>query len=233
MNGQEMEKAIEEIWSLFRDTDRMFKETRLQFQETRLQFEETDRRFKETDRKFQDTDRKFQDTDRKFQDTDRKFQDTDRKFNRTDEKLRDLEGLFVGQWGKLMESLGKGSAVKPFREWGIDVHMISQRAASHREGRSMEINLLMANDDQVVVVEVKTTLKVEHVRELLEDLKAFTRFFKRFRGCRVYGAVAALRMEEEADKYAYRHGLFVVKAGADGLAKILNDHRFRPADFGK
>jgi len=212
MNGQEMEKAIEEIWSLFRDTDRMFKETRLQFQETRLQFEETDRRFKETDRK---------------------FQDTDRKFNRTDEKLRDLEGLFVGQWGKLMESLGKGSAVKPFREWGIDVHMISQRAASHREGRSMEINLLMANDDQVVVVEVKTTLKVEHVRELLEDLKAFTRFFKRFRGCRVYGAVAALRMEEEADKYAYRHGLFVVKAGADGLAKILNDHRFRPADFGK
>jgi len=219
MNGQEMEKAIEEIWSLFRDTDRMFKETRLQFQETRLQFEETDRRFKETDRKFQETDRKFQ--------------DTDRKFNRTDEKLRDLEGLFVGQWGKLMESLGKGSAVKPFREWGIDVHMISQRAASHREGRSMEINLLMANDDQVVVVEVKTTLKVEHVRELLEDLKAFTRFFKRFRGCRVYGAVAALRMEEEADKYAYRHGLFVVKAGADGLAKILNDHRFRPADFGQ
>ena len=219
MNGQEMEKAIEEIWSLFRDTDRMFKETRLQFQETRLQFEETDRRFKETDRKFQETDRKFQ--------------DTDRKFNRTDEKLRELEGLFVGQWGKLMESLGKGSAVKPFREWGIDVHMISQRAASHREGRSMEINLLMANDDQVVVVEVKTTLKVEHVRELLEDLKAFTRFFKRFRGCRVYGAVAALRMEEEADKYAYRHGLFVVKAGADGLAKILNDHRFRPADFGQ
>ena len=226
MNGQEMEKAIEEIWSLFRDTDRMFKETRLQFQETRLQFEETDRRFKETDRKFQETDRKFQDTDRKFQ-------DTDRKFNRTDEKLRDLEGLFVGQWGKLMESLVEGSVLKIFRERGIDVREVYQRMTSHREGQSMEIDLLLVDDDQVIVVEVKTTLKVEHVRELLEDLKAFTRFFKRFRGCRVYGAVAALRMEEEADKYAYRHGLFVVKAGADGLAKILNDHRFRPADFGK
>jgi len=212
MNGQEMEKAIEEIWSLFRDTDRMFKETRLQFQETRLQFEETDRRFKETDRK---------------------FQDTDRKFNRTDEKLRDLEGLFVGQWGKLMESLVEGSVLKIFRERGIDVREVYQRMTSHREGQSMEIDLLLVDDDQVIVVEVKTTLKVEHVRELLEDLKAFTRFFKRFRGCRVYGAVAALRMEEEADKYAYRHGLFVVKAGADGLAKILNDHRFRPADFGK
>ncbi|HID57281.1 TPA: DUF3782 domain-containing protein, partial [Candidatus Poribacteria bacterium] len=41
------------------------------------------------------------------------------------------------------------------------------------------------------------------------------------------GAVAGIVIEEEADKFAYRNGLFVI--GQSGqAAKILNDEKFRP-----
>jgi hypothetical protein len=43
--------TLEDIWLLFKETDRQFKETDRQFKETDRQFKETDRQFKETDRK--------------------------------------------------------------------------------------------------------------------------------------------------------------------------------------
>ena len=48
MDTREQELTAQDIWKLFRETQR--------------EFRETDRRFKETDRKFQETDRKFQET---------------------------------------------------------------------------------------------------------------------------------------------------------------------------
>jgi len=80
----------------------------------------------------------------------------------------------------------------------------------------MEIDLLLVNGDALVVVEVKSTLKVEHVRKLLDDLEAFLNFFPEYGDYRRFGAVAALGIDESADRYAYRQGLFVLTLGREG-----------------
>lgn len=161
------------------------------------------------------------------------FAETDRRFKETDQEIRQLATLFTGQWGKLIEALVKPSALRLFQERGIQVTETQQRVESARNGSQMEIDILLVNDQEVVVTEVKTTLKVEDVREFLEDLKRFTFFFPRYRGMKVYGGVAGIDIEEDADKFAYRQGLFVLAGTGEGLIRMLNAPGFRPKDFGE
>ncbi|RMH87534.1 MAG: DUF3782 domain-containing protein, partial [Calditrichaeota bacterium] len=53
MTSEELEKSIQEIWEMFKETDQKFKET--------------DRRFKETDRRFKETEKRFRETDKKIE----------------------------------------------------------------------------------------------------------------------------------------------------------------------
>jgi hypothetical protein len=84
----------------------------------------------------------------------------------------------------------------------------------------------------VIVAEVKTILKMQDVNDFLADLDDFLRFFPKYAGRRIYGAVAGLTIEENADRYAYRRGLFVLATADNGLVQMRNDAKFRPHDFG-
>ncbi len=102
-----------------------------------------------------------------------------------------------------------------------------------RNGEQMEVDLLLKNDDAVVVVEVKTTLKVGHVREFLNRLNRFEEFFTEYKGRRIYAAVAGVSVDEDADRFAYQHGLFVIGVGSDNTVRMLNDLKFKPKDFAR
>ena len=204
-----MATTYEDVLNLFRETDR-------KFQEVAQAQREIAEAQKETDRKFQDTDRKFQDTDRKFQDTDRKFQET-----------AQLVTHLGGQWGLFVENQVAPACERVFSERGIPVQMVSQRVKKRRGGDTLEIDVLVVNTGQVVVVEVKASLSVADVREFLDDLRQFRDFFPEYTDWQVHGAVAGIRIEDGADRYAYRQGLFVLAQTGDTV-KILNDAQFQP-----
>jgi hypothetical protein len=44
---------------------------------------------------------------------------------------------------------------------------------------------------------------------------------------KVYGAVAGMIVEDEADKYAYKKGLFVLRQKGN-IVEIVNDNKFQP-----
>lgn len=211
MTQVETQQAIESIWSLFRETDRQFKET--------------DRKFKETDRRL---DQRIEETDRRL---DQRFEETRQEIAALSAQIRASENLFTGQWGRLMEALVKPGVARLFRDRGIAVSQTLEQLQARRGGEEMEIDLLLVDGDAIVVVEVKSTLRVADVRDLLEDLKTFPDFFPQYRGYRLFGAVAALTVKEKADRYAYRQGLFVLTMGREGLVTLRNDDKFRPQDF--
>jgi len=70
-------------------------------------------------------------------------------------------------------------------------------------------------------------LKVEDVNEHIERLDSFRSFFPEYNDRKAIGAVAGMRMEEGADRYAYRRGFFVLAQSGESLV-ILNDDKFRP-----
>ncbi len=183
--------------------------------------------FKETDARL---DARFTETDAQFKETDARL---DKRFQETDQEIKKLSGLFTSQWGKMIEALVEPNALKLFQDRGIQVQYVYRRVEVNRNGQTMELDLLLENSDEVVVIEVKSTLRVDNVQDFLEKMQQFLAFFPRYRGYRIYGGVAGLDIVEGADRYAYRRGLFVLSATGDGTAQIKNDAAFRPQDFGR
>ncbi|MBW8051220.1 MAG: DUF3782 domain-containing protein [Cytophagales bacterium] len=159
------------------------------------------------------------------------FQETDKKFQETDKEISKLAGLFTTQWGKLVEALVKPGTLELFKKRGIKVNQFSTNTLSHRKGETMEIDVLLVNDTEVVVGEVKTTAKVSDVKHLIECLKNFKKFFSQYKKYTVYGAIAGLRLDEQCDRYAASQGLFVVEFTGKGLARIKNKKNFIAKKF--
>ena len=178
-----------------------------------------------------ETEKSIQEVWALFKETERRFKETDRRFKETDERFKELRYLFTSQWGKLIEALVEPAVLKLFQERGIRVIDTAQRVKVRRNGKEMEVDILATNEDSVIPIEVKTTLKVEDVNEYLDRLSHFMEFFERYRGMKLYGAVAGVRIDERADRYAYRNGLFVLTLSGEGTVVILNDEKFTPKDF--
>jgi len=63
--------------------------------------------------------------------------------------------------------------VELFQTRGIAVNRSLERPRVRRGGEELEIDLLLVDGDALIVVEVKSTLRVKDVRKFLEDLKRF------------------------------------------------------------
>jgi chromosome segregation ATPase len=252
---KETDKKVEETSRQLKETDkkveRYFEETSRKFQETERQLKETDKKvemyFAETSRQLQETDKKveryFEETSRKFQETERQLQETDKKvegyFEKTSRQLRKTDQKFdkyFGKikeldrnWGKLVEAMVEPSAAKLFQERGIAVVGSEQRKKRQIGGETTEIDILLVNDNTVIAVEVKTTLSIEDVNDHInKHLKPFKSFFPEHKDKKVYGAVAYIHVEESADRYAYKKGLFVMAFAANEMVIIKNDTKFIP-----
>ncbi|MEO5340694.1 MAG: hypothetical protein H7837_09290 [Magnetococcus sp. MYC-9] len=180
---------------------------------------------------FQETDRKFQETDRQFKETDRKFQETDRQCRETDMKIKEVSKLIDrlgGRLGEFVEGLVAPACRSLFAERGIPVHRVSRRVeADLPGGHHMEIDLLVVNTDAVALVEVKSKLAIEDVREHLTRLSEFKEFFPEHTDRRVIGAVAGMVIAENVSRFAMGKGLFVMEQSGDTL-RMANDQAFVP-----
>jgi hypothetical protein len=196
---------------------------------------EIDTNFKEIWALFKETDARFKETDHelslRFKETDKQFKETARQFKETDKKLRKLETLFTGQWGKLIESLAESGIVELLQSRGIEVNSLSRRIYGKKQGRQTEIDFLITNSTELVMGEVKTTLKADDVRHFMKKLKDFSWFFPVYKNFKTYGGMIAVHIDEGVSEFACHQGLFVFKVGGKGTLSLLNDAAFQPKDF--
>ena len=172
-----------------------------------------------------------QETDRQMKETDRKMQETDRQMKETDQKIKALSGLFTSQWGKLVEALMRPGTVKLFQARGVVVSQLTgRRTGVDHAGREIEVDMTLVNSGTIVVVEVKTTCKVEDVTWHLDKLQRFKQAFGEYSTWDVQGGLAALTFEEESDRYAFRNRLWVLKC-QDGITSITNGENFQAQVF--
>ena len=226
--------TLEEVWRLFKDTDERFKDTAERFKATDERFKDTAERFKATDERFKATDERFKDTDERFKDTDERMarlsEAADRRQAETVASLRELSrqmGRFSNQVGEFAEAMVVPAAKKIFLSRGIPVHAVSRNIEGERDGKAIEIDILVVNSDHAVVVEVKNRPKIEHVNEHLERLAAFKEVFPMYRDYKLLGAIAGITVDDNVARYAYRRGLFVLGQNGETVS-ILNDDHFNP-----
>ena len=216
---------VKEIWGLIKETQKGIQETRNSIQELRDSQKQTDQQINKFSSELSASQEK---TDQQIQ----KFSaETSQQIKETNEGLKKARALFETQWGRLMESLVEGDLLKILNERGIAVKNTYMNVKSEYGEDQYEYDIVAGNGDETVVVEVKTTLRVKHVKKFLEDIKKFSHRLSVYKNKTIYGAVAYLRSEEEANKYAEKHGLFVVRATGDS-ASTINKKDFKPKVFG-
>jgi hypothetical protein len=223
-----MATTADEVWQLLGELLQAQQETERRFQETerflREQSQETERRFQEGEQRFQETERLLKEQN---QETERFLREQSQKTDRQIQQVNEQLGKLGNRLGEFVEWQVRPAAVRLFQERGIDVHELYTEVSVKRQGGGLEIDLLVANDTEAVLIEVKSKLTQGDVDEHLERLTKFKQFMPRYRDVNALAAVAAMVVPEEVARYAYRRGLFVLAQSGESII-ILNDAQFQP-----
>lgn len=162
------------------------------------------------------------------------FQETDKflsaKFQETDKKIRELSALFTTQWGKLVESLVEGDLIKLLKDKGIKVLKTSQRVKGIHEGKNFEFDIIAVNGEEIVIVEVKTTLRTSDIKEFHEKIWRAKTFLPEYSDRKIYSAIAYLTAKGASNRMAENQGFFVIRATGSS-ASIVNQPDFTPKAF--
>jgi hypothetical protein len=213
------ETASKEVWALLRELVAAQKETARQLQAFRRENQVLSRQTQALGEQTQALSRQ---TEAPGQQTEALGQQT--------RVLGERIGDLTGRWGAFVENQVAPACQTVFAAWGIPVHMVSQRVKKRLNGETLEIDVLVINQDHAVAVEVKSNFRVEDVNLFIEDLRSFRRFFPEYRERQVLGAIAAITFEGGVDRYAYQKGLFVL-AQSGGNIGILNGQAFKPKNW--
>ena len=124
-----------------------------------------------------------------------------------------------------METLVEGDLIKLLKEKNIQV----ERTHQNIKGRC-SIDILAVNGEEIVVVEVKTTLRPKDVDSFIEKLEKFKTVFPEYKDQKIHEAVAYLKSNEGSDKNSEKKGPFVIQATGSSVS-ITNSSRFKPKAF--
>ena len=155
--------------------------------------------------------------------TDKQIKETDKQINRVSQQIGELGNRL----GEFVEWQVRPAVVRLFQERGIDVHEFHPGISVKRDNEGLEIDLLVVNDTDAILVEVKSKLTQRDVDEHLQRLAKFKRLMPRFRDVKALGAVAAMIVPDEVASYGCRQGLFVLVQSGENVI-ILNDAEFTP-----
>ncbi|MFU8789654.1 MAG: DUF3782 domain-containing protein [Methylobacter sp.] len=221
--------TLDDILRLFQETDRIIKESQKETDSIKDSIKES---HKETERKSQENERFIkesrQETERTLkesrEETERTLkesrEETERKFQEMTLAIKAVNssiGKLGNRLGEFVEEAVRPSAVRLFREVGIDVHEVQQNIVVQRNGESLELDLLVVNDKDAVAIECKSHLSVDDVNEHLARLNKIKRLLPRYKDNRLLGAVAGMVIPEHVALYAIRKGLYVIGQNGDHL----------------
>nr|VFJ77176.1 MAG: hypothetical protein BECKFW1821C_GA0114237_11175 [Candidatus Kentron sp. FW] len=102
------------------------------------------------------------------------MQETALQMRETDRRLKKAEDLFTSQWGRLVESLVEGALVSLFQDhpdYRISVQRTIRRVKGCHGGHNYEFDILVVDGEELVIVEVKTTLRSDDVTKFLGKLE--------------------------------------------------------------
>ena len=246
--------TLEDFYKLFQESERQRQETerilRESLERSRSEFdhrlaeskEEFDRRLaeskEEADRRAAEADRRAAESkaeaDRRLAESkaeaDRRAAFAEQRLGKTEaiaEQTNKAVNSLTSRWGRFVENLVAPGVLRLFQERGIAVQEVHQRMKSRRGRENLEIDIFAVDDEMAVAVEVKSRLTQDDVRHFLRNLERFKTAFPHYGNYRIYGAMAAIEIDESVDTYGENQGLFIIKQAGDSVC-ISNKADFAP-----
>ncbi|MCL2742903.1 MAG: hypothetical protein FWE67_03535 [Planctomycetaceae bacterium] len=163
------------------------------------------------------------------------FRETEKQSRKTDKQIRELRlslkeaeerrkkeqknwnkrfAEFGDRIGELIETMVRGGIVHLFQELGYTFTQCSRRGMSFREDAidvHGEVDLFLENGDYALLVEVKTKLTIDDIKDHLERIKKY-RLYADYRNDKrqFIAAVGGGVIDDNVRDYALKHGLYVI-----------------------
>jgi len=192
--------TFESVWAALQETDRMMKEHAQEMRDIRESQKEAARIVEEVGRKQEETARQMEKTDRQIQEYNKRF------------------GDFTNRFGEVVEYMIAPNLVKKFREYGFKFHdAMSDRVFSDDDDNALfEVDIVLQNGEKAMLVEVKTKLTTEDVKEHIERLENMRAYADLHGDKRTFlGAVAGVVMTSNVKKYALAQGFYVIEPSGE------------------
>jgi hypothetical protein len=164
-------------------------------------------------------------TARQMKDTDKRMKETDLQLKRLGEQIGGLGNKF----GTFTEGLMLPSMSRVLHDrFGVDT--VGIRLERRINGRALEVDAFGWKKDTVFVVEIKSHLREDGVRRMIEVLKEFPKFFVEHRGKQLYGIIAAVDIPAQVRKKALNAGIYLATI-ADETFRLDIPEGFVPKSF--
>ena len=146
-----------------------------------------------------------------------KRMDEERK--KTDAQIRQISIEFLGVTGHLVEGLASSAVDNVFKEAGLELLHYGKNIKPKRpeDNKTMEIDVLLGNDNFTIPVEVKADFTKKKVKRFVHKMTMFRKLFPEYCDKDVVAAVAAINYENGADTLAHEEGLLVIRVSSDDI----------------
>ncbi len=175
------------------------------------------REITQVQKELQEGQKELQEGHKKFQEDNKALRAAQRQTEREIKATNASIGRLGNRLGEFVEEAVRPSAVRLFRERGLDVHEVQQNVNAKRDGEGIEIDLLVINDKEMVVIECKSNLGLDDVNDHLLRLEKMKRLMPRYKDYRISGAVAGMVIADNVAAYAIRKGLYVIGQNGEHL----------------
>ena len=231
MSTQQIPLTYEQMMALFLETREQMKKTDEQMKANAEQMKANAEQMKVNAEQMKasaaKTDLQMQKTDKQIEATNKAVDATNKTVEATNKTVASLSDKVGDMVEKL---LGEGNLIDQFRELGHEVKTHSQKKKFGKRGtaESGEIDLFLEDGDVAILVEAKTTLKMDDVHDHIERIEKYRRFVddggktdKRF-----VGAVAGTVIAENVINFAHENGLYVIIQSARAVEIITQPKGF-------
>ncbi len=152
------------------------------------------------------------------------------QIEKTSQLITRVEEQLFSPWERLVDLLAEGNLIRLLQEQGISVFYTFQRLKDYSGKTNYEFDIIAQNGDEMVVVEVKPTLRSSDVKEFAYKMEKFREWLPRYAENTIYGAMAYIQADSNVVRQAEKNGFFVIRATGDS-ASIVNQDGFKPKKF--
>ncbi|GHV63213.1 hypothetical protein AGMMS49587_12500 [Spirochaetia bacterium] len=180
------------------------------FQEIGRKQAETARGLEETARGLEDMKEKEARTERLIEENWRYIEETGRQMRETDKRV----GALTNRYGEIAEHMIVPNLVSSFNALGytFDKTNHGTKVEDFEHGIFTEADAFLENGDCVMVVEIKTYLRIDHIDDHVKRMEKFRARADLHNDKRkYYGAIAGLLMSDSEKTYALKKGFYVLE----------------------
>ncbi len=169
-----------------------------------------------------ETSRVAAETSRRVEQTSRKVEEVGRQIGWIGNTFgRFTEGLFLPSLEKIL-----------IKDFGLDT--VAPRIQRRQNGSFVELDVLAysnGGNNTAVVVEIKSKLRDDDIKEFLRQLSNFPKLFPEHKDKKLFGMIAAVGITAEQKAALEKLGIYVVRI-KDDVFKVISSKKFKPHDFG-